>query len=76
MPIKAYILIETRVGKTREVAKTLRGLKGVRSADVVTGPHDIIAVLEGADFDSTGNMLTGEVHSVNGITRSVTCLSL
>ena len=73
MATKAYVLIETAVGKTREVAEALRGLKGVQSADVVTGPYDIIAVVEGADLGSIGDMVTGEVHTISGITRSVTC---
>ncbi len=76
MPNRAYVLIETGVGKTREVSENLRVLKGVQSADVVTGPYDIIAVLEGADLGSIGDMVTGEVHTIRGITRSVTCLSL
>lgn len=76
MPTKAYVLIETAVGKTREVAGALRELKGVRSADVVTGPYDIIAVVEGTDLGSIGDMVTGEVHTIGGITRSVTCLAV
>ena len=76
MPTKAYVLIETAVGKTREVAAALRALKGVQSADVVTGPYDIIAVVEGQDLGSIGDMVTGDVHTIGGITRSVTCLSM
>ena len=44
---KAYLLVETAVGKTRDVANTLRGLQGIESVDVVTGPYDIIAVIDG-----------------------------
>ncbi len=76
MPTKAYILIETSVGKTREVATALRAVKGVQSADVVTGPYDIIAVVEGEDLGFIGDMVTGDVHVIGGITRSVTCLAM
>ena len=76
MPTKAYILIETSVGKTREVATALCAVKGVQSADVVTGPYDIIAVVEGQDLGFIGDMVTGDVHVIGGITRSVTCLSM
>ena len=76
MPTKAYILIETSVGKTREVAAALRAVKGVQSADVVTGPYDIIAVVEGEDLGFIGDMVTGDVHVIGGITRSVTCLAV
>ena len=76
MPTKAYILIETSVGKTREVATALRAVKGVQSADVVTGPYDIIAIVEVQDLGFIGDMVTGEVHVIGGITRSVTCLAM
>ena len=76
MATKAYVLIETAVGKTREVAVALRSLKGIYSADVVTGPYDIIAVIDGGDLGSIGDMVPGQVHTIGGITRSVTCLSV
>ncbi|PKB65709.1 MAG: AsnC family transcriptional regulator [SAR202 cluster bacterium Io17-Chloro-G3] len=76
MTTKAYVLIETAVGKTREVVAYLKQLPGVRSADVVTGPYDIIAIVEGTDLGSIGDMVTGQVHVINGITRSVTCLAV
>lgn len=76
MATKAYVLIETAVGKTREVVAHLKQLPGVRSADVVTGPYDIIAIVEGTDLGSIGDMVTGQVHVINGITRSVTCLAV
>ena len=76
MTTKAYVLIETAVGKTREVVAYLKQLPGVRSAAVVTGPYDIIAIVEGTDLGSIGDMVTGQVHVINGITRSVTCLAV
>ena len=38
MSTKAYILIETTVGKSRDVADALRSLQGVETVDAVTGP--------------------------------------
>ena len=49
MATKVFILIETAVGQTREVANTLKGVSGVQSADVVTGPYDVIAVIDAPD---------------------------
>ena len=45
MATKAYVLIETSVGKSRDVANELRSLRGVQAADNVTGPYDVIAVV-------------------------------
>ena len=76
MATKAFILIETAVGKNNEVAAALRGLKGVKSADTVTGPYDIIAVIEGEALNDIGDLVTAKIHPTAGISRTVTCLAV
>ena len=76
MATRAYILIETAVGKSREVAGSLASLSGVRTVDAVTGPYDIIAVVEATDLNAVGDLVTSHVHTINGIVRTVTCLSV
>ena len=76
MLTKAYILIETAVGKSRNVGESLRELDGVRNVDAVTGPFDIIAVVEAPDLNAVGDLVTSQVHTINGIVRTVTCLAV
>lgn len=76
MGTKAYLLVETAVGKTRDVANTLRSLDGIASVDVVTGPYDIIAVISGADMAVVGNIVTEHIHTVPGVVRTVTCVAV
>jgi DNA-binding Lrp family transcriptional regulator len=73
---KAFVLIETEVGKTRDVLIALQKLKGVLSVDTVTGPYDIIAILQGDSLNDIGDLVTGKIHPVPGISRTVTCLSI
>ena len=73
---RAYILVETAVGRTREVAGTLRGVEGILSVDVVTGPYDIIAMTDSPDVNAMGSLITETVHSVGGVVRTVTCVSV
>ncbi len=75
MRTKAYILIETAVGRTREVAQALREVEGMISVDVVTGPYDIIALLEARDIAAVGDLVTDHVH-FTGVVRTVTCISV
>ncbi len=75
MASRAFILIETAVGKTKDVVAALHKLEGMKSVDVVTGPYDIIAIIEAADLGSIGDMVTGKVHTIAGIQRTVTCLA-
>ncbi len=73
---RAFVLIETNVGRTREVATALEKLEGVRSVDLVTGPYDIIAVIEGDTLNKIGDIVTQIIHPIGGISRTVTCLAV
>ncbi len=76
MPAKAYIMIETQVGKALDVVQALRELGMDQSADGVTGPYDIIAVVEAADLGSIGDLIAEQIHTIPGLTHSVTCLRM
>ena len=76
MATRAFILIETAVGKTKKVVMALEGLNGITSVNVVTGPYDIIAVMEAETLGSIGDIVTGNVHTIGGIHRTVTCLAV
>jgi DNA-binding Lrp family transcriptional regulator len=78
MPVaaKAYILIETAVGKNKDVVAALSKLKGIKSVDTVTGPYDIIAVGEAETLNEIGDLVTGKIHPIPGISRTVTCLAV
>ncbi len=76
MATRAYLLVETAVGKTRDVAITLRNLENVESVDVVTGPYDIIAVVSAEDMSVVGNVVTDNIHTVTGVVRTVTCVAV
>ncbi len=76
MAAKAFVLIETAVGRTTEVVAVLKQLEGVKSVDTVTGPYDIIAIIEGETLNDIGDLVTGKIHPVTGISRTVTCLAI
>ena len=76
MAAKAYVLIETSVGKTRDVVVALRNVSGMKDVDAVTGPYDAIAVCEASDLNAIGEMVTHQVHTVPGVVRTITCLAV
>ena len=76
MAARAYILIETVAGKTKDVVNNLRQVEGVRAIDAVTGPYDVIAVIEGKTLNDIGDLVTGRIHPTPGISRTVTCLAI
>ena len=71
---KAFVLIETMVGRSREVVAGLEKADNIATVDAVTGPYDIIATVEADTLTLIGDVVTQVIHPVGGISRTVTCL--
>jgi DNA-binding Lrp family transcriptional regulator len=71
--VTAYILIQTEVGKAAQVAVDTAQIKGVISAEDVTGPYDVIVKAEAASVDDLGKLVVAKIQAVDGITRTLTC---
>ena len=71
--ITAYVLIQVQVGRSAEVGAGVARIEGVISADVVTGPYDIIAMAETASMDDLGKLVAARIQAVGGLTRTLTC---
>jgi DNA-binding Lrp family transcriptional regulator len=78
--MKAYVLIETAAGKTKNVKKTLTKVKNAKATmvamDAVTGPYDFIVVVDGASLDAIGNLVTESIGTIDGVTRTTTCVAV
>jgi len=71
--VEAYVLIQAEVGRSAEVADAVRKIPGVRFADVVTGPYDVVVRAEAAEIDGLGKLIVAKVQAVVGVTRTLTC---
>ena len=74
MALRAYVLIQTEVGKSASVAAMLAEIQGVTVADDVAGPYDVIVQAEAGSVDDLGKMLVSRLQLIEGITRTVTCV--
>jgi DNA-binding Lrp family transcriptional regulator len=75
MPTKAFILIEVQVGRANNVADSLRSLQEVTSAEVVTGPYDIIASIQVSDMAAMADLVTSQMQSIRGVIKTITCVT-
>ena len=73
MSVKAYVLIQTEVGKAADVASRIASIEGVSSAEDVTGPYDVIARAESGSVDDLGRLVVSQIQRIEGITRTITC---
>jgi DNA-binding Lrp family transcriptional regulator len=54
----------------------MKGHQGVKDVARVTGPYDVIVVLEGAEIDDISDTVTNVIHPREGVLRTVTCVSI
>ena len=73
MSVSAFVLIQVEMGRAAAVATSIREIEGVVSADVATGPYDVIAKTAADTMDDLGRMVVGQIEMVDGITRTLTC---
>lgn len=69
----AFVLIQTALGKATEVSTNIRHIEGVKSAYAVTGPYDVIAVVEAEDFTEMGDIVTTKIARIPGVDRWTVC---
>jgi len=73
MPVTAYVLIQTEVGKAADVARAVGLLPGFVTAEAVTGVYDVIVRAEADSMDDLAKSVVSKVGQVEGITRTLTC---
>lgn len=71
--VQAFVLIQTDTGRASDVAREIKELDGVNTAEAVTGPYDVIVSAEAADVDALGHLVVTQIQPVTGIVRTLTC---
>ena len=65
--MKAFVLIKVEPGRVKQVLQALSGMRTVVEASCVTGPDDIIAVLESEDARGISEVVIADLHDLDGI---------
>ncbi len=80
MSVKSYILIETDVGTAKQVALSLADFTHsdgeIKSVELVTGPFDVICLVEAENLERLGSCITDSIQTVAGVKRTTTCLTI
>ncbi len=73
---RVYMLANLMAGKERFIRDTLRGTRGVVSADIITGAFDLIAVLEAKDMNDVFSKILKDIRKIKGLTRTETFVAV
>ena len=70
---KAYFLIETVIGKSREVSLGLQECDWVEYVERVVGPYDVVGIAQGHASCDIEELVKDGVRSIDGVIRVVVC---
>lgn len=71
---KAYILVEALPGKAMDLVNMIKGMKGMNTVHLVTGPYDVIAFAEAPDLKSLGEIIVKKIQATGCVARTLTCI--
>ena len=72
--MKAYIMINVRLGSILEVVNNLREIDGVKEANMTFGTYDVVSAIEAEDVREIGRMIATKIQPIPGILETLTCL--
>jgi len=73
---RAYVLISTVPERTRETFSRLQRFQAVKAIDIITGPYDMIVLLEASDADEILDLVVNEIRYIDGVKDTVTCFAV
>ncbi len=73
MERKTYILIEAEMGERASIKETLQNSKWVHSVERLTGPYDIIAVIDGSITHHLDPLIDKSIRGIRGVIDFIVC---
>jgi DNA-binding Lrp family transcriptional regulator len=65
--IKAYVLVVTDPGETKNVVAAAKGIPGVQELHEVMGPYDIVIEIEVESLSDVPPILSDKIRAIPGI---------
>jgi len=73
MRAKAFVLINLAAGVAEDVYTRIANLKLVEQVHAVSGPYDMIAVVDGPTFNDIGKFVIAKIQTIPGVQSTITC---
>ena len=74
--MRAYIVVATEPGKSRNVARQIASLPGVKMADACWGSRDVFAVVEVRNSQELNKLVLDKIQRVEGVRETNTHIAL
>jgi DNA-binding Lrp family transcriptional regulator len=73
MRATAYVLINLAAGASEKVYNHLLNMELVQQVDAVSGPYEMIAIVNGSTFNEIGRFVLEEIQTIQGVVKTLTC---
>jgi len=73
--LKAYVLINTELGRESEVTEALRGVKEITATHTVYGIHDIIVEVEAETMDEVKEVVFNQIRRLDHVKSTITLIT-
>jgi DNA-binding Lrp family transcriptional regulator len=70
--MRAYVLVNVRPGKVREVVTAVCEMESVKHADACWGLPDVFAYVDTPDEKSLNRLVMDEIQKLDGVDRTET----
>jgi DNA-binding Lrp family transcriptional regulator len=71
---KAWVLVNTIIGKEHQVLKELRKMPNIKEAHLVTGQYDILILIEATSMKQLNDLLMWNIRRQKDIVNTVTMI--
>jgi len=72
--MKAYVLINVRAGKAREVVEKVRQIEGIKQANACWGRPDVFALADVPNEELLEETVLAKIHGIDGVESTDTHL--
>jgi DNA-binding Lrp family transcriptional regulator len=73
MRATAYVLINLAAGVAQDVYSKINKMEPVQQVNAVSGPYDMIAVVDGPTFNDIGIFVLEKIQTIPGVQNTITC---
>lgn len=74
--MRAYIVVAAEPGKSRDVARQIASLPGVKMADACWGSRDVFAVVEIRETQELNKLVLDKIQRLAGVRETSTHIAL
>ena len=74
--MRAYIVVTVGPGKSREVARKISGMPGVKAANACFGDADVFGMVEVSDQKELHKLVLDKIQAIEGVGRTETHIAV